>query len=125
MDSSKKNAEVFSLIAAMVDRGLRESLNILDFDGQERDVAEALRDGKSQQARTMVVRWLSRHGVAWDGESPIGPAIIQSLKESAEIDAARRRLHVLKMKLAYPNVAGRTQALEAVTQLERMADGVV
>lgn len=116
--------QALALIAAMSKKSLRETLDAADFDGRERAVAQALRDGKSKAARETVQAWLQRFGIRWDGKSDIADTILDSLKEASRIRRAQTQLRALQMTLRYRNIAG-TQAVDEAMQTLKKIEGTL
>lgn len=118
--------QMFALVAAMANKSLRKSLDVQDFDGDEQQVAQALTDGKSKEARERVKQWLARKGIQWDGTADIGETILNSLKETNRLRRARDQLRGMQHVLQFPNLAGRkavNEALETLKAIEGVLNG--
>jgi len=96
--------ETLALLTAAVNAPLRKELLGLALDSDTRDVAVALKDGKSVKARESVQQWLRSKGVAWDGQSSIGESVIAALRrhtlEGAFRNAAKK-LNILSASAAW------------------------
>lgn len=117
--------QTLAIIAAMANKTLRKTLDVEDFDGRERIAAQALKDGKSQQARDDVRGWLRGLGIEWDGKADIGEVIIESLKSAQRIRRARTTVEKLASTLRWKNLAGPQaveEALKAIKNLEGKTD---
>lgn len=116
-----------ALIAAMAKKSLRETLDVEDFTGPARLVAQSLKDGKSKDARRVVKEWLSTIGVALDDKTDdIGAAVINSLKETNRLRRAHALLRDHERNLRYPNLAGPkavAESMRLVQQLEEISRG--
>lgn len=119
MDSQLQFA---ALVAAISKPSLRESLNVEDFDGSARQVAESLKDGKSKPARESMKHWLATFGVHWDGKSDIGETILETLKETNRLERARRQLRGLQHVLQFPHLAGQKAVDEAMATLKAIEE---
>lgn len=121
MDSSLQS---LALVAAMANKALRKTLDVEDFDGRERIVAQALKDGKSKQARDDVKLWLLSLGITWDGSSDIGEVVIETLKNARRLQRARTHVDRLSMTLKYPNISGPQAVADALEAIKRLENNV-
>lgn len=116
--------QVLAIVAAIVKKPLRETLDVNDFDGQLRLIAEALKDGKSKSARDAVANWLTRRGVVWDGKSDIGEAVLKSLSESNRLRRARTQLKIMEQRLRWPYIAGPQAVQESLDTLKAIEESL-
>ena len=109
-----------ALLVATGKPELRDQLDVLDFQGQAAKVAQALKDGRSDQGRRVMQDWLRGLGVLWDGKSDIGEAILQSLHLQQELERARAKARLIEQRLRYPHIAGVVAVQDTIRKLKEL-----
>jgi len=116
--------ETLALIAAAVNKPLRERLDTNDFHPSKKHLIAALKDGVARESRQDIQKWLASLGVDWTGKTDIGEAVIASLMDNKKRRRAQTALESAAMKLRYPALAG-PRGVEEATRLAESIQGVI